>query len=149
MLHRTFPVLQVRWSDKTSYALRFWFLHSLSSALFRSFVVYDQYTTMETPFLPIILPPLCKELWISYVFFTIFSSLLQRSSIIKLSSSDLKVSQVSFSIKEKNSIVIDDRLYGYSCIWFELLVFQVLKAVFNSNSKASSLSSFHFWNEIC
>ena len=67
-----------------------------------------------------------------YVFSTIFSSLLRSSSIVELSSFDLKVSQVSFSVKEKNSIVLDGRLYSYSCIRFELVVFQVSKVVFNS-----------------
>ena len=51
-----------------------------------------------------------------YVLCAIFSSLLQISNIIKLSSSDLKVSQVLFSVKENNYIVLSDQLYGYSCI---------------------------------
>ena len=42
-----------------------------------------------------------------YVFSAIFSSLLQSSSIVELSSFDLKVSQVSFSVKERNSIVLN------------------------------------------
>ena len=71
-----------------------------------------------------------------YVLCAIYSSLLQKSSIIKLSSFDSKVSQVSFSVKEKNSIVLDGWLYSYYCIWFELVVFQVSKTVLNSKSQS-------------
>jgi len=51
---------------------------------------------------------------------------------MKLSSFDLEVLQVLFLVKEKNSIGLDGRLYSYSCIWVELVVFQVSKVVFNS-----------------
>ena len=42
-----------------------------------------------------------------YVLCTIFSSLLQRSSVIRLSFLDLEVLLVSFSVIEENPIVID------------------------------------------
>ena len=64
------------------------------------------------------------------IFWVIFSSPLQRSSVIILSFLDLKVSQVSFSVIEENLIVLDSRLHCYSCIWSELVVFLVLKASF-------------------
>ena len=51
-----------------------------------------------------------------FVLCAIYSSLLQRSSLIKLSSLDLEVSQVSFSVKEKNTSLVDSQLHCNSCI---------------------------------
>lgn len=65
-----------------------------------------------------------------YVLWAIFSSLLQRSSVIELLFLDLEVSQVSFPIIEENPIFLDSRLHYYSCIWFKLVVFQVSKESF-------------------
>ena len=42
-----------------------------------------------------------------YVFLAIYSSHLQKSSLIELSSFDLEVSQVSFSVKENNPTLFD------------------------------------------
>ena len=61
---------------------------------------------------------------------------LQNSSLIELSYFDLKVSQVSFSVKEKNPPLFDSWLHYYSYIWSELIVFQVSKVVFNSKSQS-------------
>ena len=72
-----------------------------------------------------------KDCKFFYVLCAIFSSLLQRSSIIRLSFLDLEVSQVSFSVIEENLIVLDSRLPCYYCIQSELLVFIVSKASFH------------------
>jgi len=53
-----------------------------------------------------------------------------------VSSFYLEVSQVSFSVKEKNPTILDGQLHYYSCIWFELIVFQVSKTIFNSESQS-------------
>ena len=82
-----------------------------------------------------------------YVLFTIYSSPLQGSSVIKLLSFDLEVSQVSFSVKEKHPTILDGRLHCYSCIWFELIVFQVSKAVFNSKSQSVVIIFLSFFEE--
>ena len=93
---------------------------------------------LKPPSLPLFRLHCAKNCECFYVLCTIFSSLLQSSSVIEMSFLDLEVSQVSFSVIEKNPIILGGQLYSYSCILFELVVFQVSKEVFNS------LSSFHF-----
>lgn len=65
-----------------------------------------------------------------YVLCTIYSSLLQRSSLIELLSFDLEVSQVSFSVKEKNTSSFDSWLHYYSCIWSEFISISSVKSSF-------------------
>ena len=128
-LHFSFTVLLVRWSD---YALFLNFGFCVHSFQIYSRILLPVVSTplFETPFLVVILPPLYKELLMFLCIFSHFSSPLQRSSVIVLSFLDLKVSQVLFSVIEENLIVLDSRLHCYSCIWFELVVFQVSKASF-------------------
>jgi len=109
---------------------KFWFLCSLFSNLFRSFAACNQYTSVETPSLLLFCLHCAKNCKCFCVFWVIFSSLLQRSSVIVLSFLDLKVSQVSFSVIKENLIVLDSRLHCYSCIGSELVVFLVSKASF-------------------
>ena len=124
---------------------------SLSSALFSSFALYDQYISVETIFLCIIQPPLEG---IMKVFLCIFHHLqfsFANSSLIKLSSFDLKVLQLSFSVKKKS--VVKSSSFRYSITLFplylilKLLVFQVSKAVLNSKSQSVVLVFLSFWKE--
>lgn len=135
---------------------------SFSSALFRNFGVCDQYTTIETPLLCIIKPPLYKELWIFLCIFHHLQFSFANNSLIELSSFDLKVSQVSFSVKENSLPHSNSRLHFCHCFWFESSIlwsvessFQVeIKSVALSlpfvsqirNLKVSSYPSFHFLN---
>lgn len=109
---------------------KFWFLCSLFLDLFRSFAACNQYTSVETPSFLLFHLHYVKNCKCFCVFWFIFSSPLQRSSVIVLSFLDLKVSQVLFSVIKENLIVLDSRLHCYSCIWSELVVFLVSKASF-------------------
>ena len=102
VLASCFPMLQVRWLSETISTSRFWFFSSLSSALFSSFAVYDQYITVETFFLCIIQPPLIKNCECFLCIFHHLQFSFENSSLIELSSFDLKVSQVSFLVKKKS-----------------------------------------------
>ena len=121
----------MRWSYKTSSASRFWFfVHSLQlySGVLFSVISIPLWKLPSFTWFSLHCTKNCKFF---YVLFAIYSPPLQRSSGVKLSSFDLEVSQVSFSVKENNPTVLDGRLHCYSCIWFELIVFQVSKAIFN------------------
>jgi len=135
-MHPYFPMLQVWLSEKTNSASRFWFfLHSLQ--LYSGFLLsVISMLLWKLPSFVLFSLHCTKNCECSYLLFAIYSSPLQGSSLIKLSSFDLEVSRVSFSVKEKNLIVLDGRLHYYSCIWFELIVFQLSKVVFNSKSQS-------------
>ena len=138
-----FPCVTGAMIEWDCFCLQILVFSSLSSALFSIFVVCDQYITVETPFLFIIQPPLYKELWMFLCIVHHLQFSFTKSSIIELSSFDLKVSQVSFSVIEENPIVLDSRLHCYSCIWFELVVFQVSKESFQFQI-AKCLHCLHF-----
>ena len=80
-----------------------------------------------------------------YVFFAIHSSHLQNSSLIELLSFDLKVLQVLFSVKEKNTSLFDSQLHFCHCILFELIVFIVSKAILNSKFQSIILVFLSFF----
>jgi len=115
-MHPCFPVLQVWWLDKTISASIFWFfLHSLQLYL-GVFLTVISIPLFKLPSFALFSLHCTKNCEFFNVFFTIYSSPLQRSNLIELSSFDLEVSQASFSVKVKNSTLLDGRLHCYSCI---------------------------------
>ena len=120
---------------------------SLFSALFSSFAAYDQYITVETLFIYIIQPPLIRNCECFLCIFHHLQFSFANSRLIELSSFDLKVSQVSFSVKEKNPPLFDSWLHCYFCIWFELVVFQVSKTIFNSKLQSVVVIFLSYFEE--
>jgi len=99
-----FPGVTGAMIEWDSFCLQILFFSSLSSTLFSCFAVYDQYITVETFFLCIIQPPSIKNCeCILYIFHHLQCS-FSNSSLIELSSFDLKVSQVSFLVKKKSVV---------------------------------------------
>ena len=69
------------------------------------------------------------------------------NSLIELPSFDLKVLQVSFSVKEKNPIVLDSRLHCYSCIWSKFISISSVKSGFQFKIAKCHLAFLWFFEK--
>ena len=133
----------MRWSEKANFASILWFFFHSFQLYLGVFLSVVNIPLSKPPSLPLFCLYCAKNCKFFYVLWAICSSPRQISNIIELWFLDLKVLQVSFSVIEENSIVLDSWLHCYSCIWFELVVFSSVESKFSIlNRKVSSLSSF-------